>query len=90
MNVVTAIVVYLCIWWVVVFCTLPLWIERDDSENPEEVGPGAPKDPKIKQKFMLTTVISAVIWIIVYLLITNEVIDFYELADKMVIKDYRQ
>lgn len=89
MNPVTSIVVYLCIWWVVVFCMLPLWIERDDSENPEEVGPGAPKNPQIKKKFILTTIISAIIWVVIYLLIYSEIINFYELADRMFKEDYR-
>lgn len=88
MNWFTGIVVYLCIWWVVIFCTLPLWIQRDDSDDPE-TGPGAPKDPKIKQKFILTTVISAFLWIVTYILITTEIINFRELSDIMIREDYR-
>ncbi|MFP4312825.1 MAG: DUF1467 family protein [Alphaproteobacteria bacterium] len=89
MNWFTGVVVYLCIWWLVVFCTLPLWVERDDRENPAEVGPGAPKDPQIKKKFILTSIISAIIWLITYILIQMEVIDFYAIANQMVAEDYR-
>ena len=88
MNPVTGIVVYLCIWWVVVFCTLPLWIQRDDSDDPE-IGPGVPKDPKIKQKFILTSIISALIWIVTYICIEMKIIDFRALADFMIREDYQ-
>jgi predicted secreted protein len=88
MNWFTGVVVYLCIWWVVIFCTLPLWIERDDSENPEEIGPGAPKDPKIKKKFILTSIISAIIFLMVYILIDIEIVNFREIAELMIKEDY--
>lgn len=89
MNWFSGIVVYLCIWWIVIFCTLPLWVERDDSERPQNVGPGAPKDPKIKKKFILTSFISALIWLVIFALIQFEAINFYALADIMITEDYR-
>lgn len=85
----SGVVLYLCIWWTVIFCTLPLWIERDDSGDPKEVGPGAPKNPNIKKKFILTTIISAAIWIIVFLLIQMKLIDFYAIANAMMQEDYQ-
>lgn len=82
MGVVSGIVVYLCIWWTVIFCTLPLWVKRDMG-GPETTAHGAPEDPKLKQKFLLTTVIAAIIWIIVYLLISSDLISFRDMARTM-------
>jgi predicted secreted protein len=43
----------------------------------------APANPRLKQKFLATAVISAVIWVTVFLLIHFQVIDFYDIARQM-------
>lgn len=75
----TGIIVYLLIWWVVIFTTLPLYIERDKN-GPEISGPGAPKDPRLKQKFILTSVIASIIWLFLAALIQSELISFRSFA----------
>lgn len=87
MSLVSGIVVYLITWWVVIFCTLPLWIERDER-GPEITAHGAPKDPKLKKKFLLTTIISALIWLVVYACIEANIMDFRGIAAQMSEKDY--
>ncbi len=87
MGPVSGIVVYLCIWWVVIFCVLPIGIERDETGKPD-FSSGAPKDPKIKQKFILTTLISAVLWLAVFAMIHFGVIDFRHDAEIMNKIDY--
>lgn len=82
MGFVSGIVVYLCLWWTVIFCTLPLWVKRDES-GPETVASGAPLNPYIKEKVILTTIISAVLWIVIYILINQEIINFRDIAEKM-------
>ncbi len=84
----SGIVVYVCIWWTVVFCVLPLWVKRDEG-GPETTAHGAPEDPKIKQKFIITTIVSAIIWGVVYLLVTYQIIDFRGIAANMSDQDYR-
>lgn len=79
MNWVTGIVVYLLIWWIVIFAVLPWGVERDES-GPEITGPGAPKIPHLKKKFIATTLLSAVIWGIVALLIQSDLISFRDWA----------
>ncbi len=87
MGIVSGIVVYLCIWWVVIFTTLPLWVQRDEG-GPEVTAHGAPKDPMLKKKFILTTIISAVIWVGVFICIQSNLIDFRAIAAKMSETDY--
>lgn len=91
MGLVSGIVVYICIWWTVIFCTLPLWVKHEESENgtkPEEIGPGAPDNPYIKRKIILTTLVSAVLWLVIYACIHWEIIDFREIAAKWYEIDY--
>ncbi len=69
--------VYVIIWWVVIFAVLP-WGVR----VPETHGPGhatsAPEDPKMWRKAAITTAISAVIWIGVYLLVQSDLVTLRE------------
>lgn len=74
MGPVTSVAIFLTIWWTVLFAVLPLGtvthaeagIDKGDGGDP-----GAPVDPKLKQKFFTTTWVSvaifAVIWIVVKL-----------------------
>jgi predicted secreted protein len=86
MGIVSGIVVFVCIWWTVIFCTLPLWVKRDES-GPEITGPGASEHPKIKEKFILTTLITSALWLVIYALISIEVISFREIAEVMSAQD---
>lgn len=87
MGIISGIVVYILIWWVVIFTMLPLWVKRDES-GPDVTAHGAPEDPKLKRKFVLTTLVSIVVWCIVYLLIEGDIINFREIAEKMSEQDY--
>ena len=65
------IVIFVVIWWLVLFMVLPFGIQKDD----EIVGgndPGAPKNPMLKKKLILTSVISFFLSIIVSV-IKNEI-----------------
>ena len=65
------IVIFVVIWWLVLFMVLPFGIQKDD----EIVGgndPGAPKNPMLKKKIILTSVISFFLSIIVSV-IKNEI-----------------
>jgi len=67
MHPITGISIYLTIWWTVLFAVLPL-----GSQSYAEAGikvtdggdPGAPVKPNLKRKFITTTWISAIVWIL--------------------------
>ena len=66
------IVIFVVIWWLVLFTVLPFGIQKDDKI----VGgndPGAPKNPMLKKKIILTSVISFFLFIIVSI-IKNEIL----------------
>jgi predicted secreted protein len=73
----TAIAIYLTIWWTVLFAVLP-WGVVSHAEAGIDKGdggdPGAPVDPKIKQKFLITTAIATVIFGIIWLIIWSGIV----------------
>lgn len=71
----TGIIVFLLIWWLTIFAVLPFGIKRDKT--------GRPNDPKLKQKFLATTALSVLIWLLVYALIEADIISFREMAKSL-------
>jgi predicted secreted protein len=86
MDIITSIVVYLTIWWVVLFTVLPWGVKPE--ENPQTGNAtSAPADPRLRMKFLVTSGISAIIWLVVWILIKNDVIDFRSIAAAMMQED---
>ncbi len=65
------IVIFVIIWWLVLFLTLPIGIQRDENVSKGN-DPGAPKNPMLKKKIIFTTIISLFLSIIVSV-VKNEV-----------------
>lgn len=86
MNIFTGIIVYLLIFWTVLFMILP-WGNRARENAEVGMAGSAPANPRIKKKFMITFVVSTILWIIIAALIQMEVIDFYEISRNMVAED---
>lgn len=89
MNIFTGIIVYLLIFWTVLFTVLP-WGNRAPDHHEVGMMGGAPANPRIKKKFIITAAVSTVLWVIVFLLIHFEVVDFYEIARQMKEEDLAQ
>ncbi len=81
MTIVTGIMVYLVIWWIVIFCVLPFGVERNTGEYQ---GSGSPADPRLKKKFLITTVASFFVWLAVYGLVYSDIIDFRAISRAMI------
>ena len=79
MGITGSIIVYVLIWWIIFFSILPVGIQSNKEkfkENIEGIDPGAPKNPKIAKKFIITTIISTIIFLVIYYLVK---IDFLNL-----------
>src|ERR1700730_1910218 len=77
MGWVTGIVVYVLTWWITLFAVLPLWVppaERDDLVH----AAGAPQRPRMLLKVAVTTVVSALIWLGIYALVSSPWFSFRE------------
>lgn len=72
MGIVSGIVIYVVLWWVTLYAVLPWGIKRTEVPiKGQELG--APDNPRIKLRLMITTCISAVLWFIAYTLISAEI-----------------
>lgn len=83
MTIAASIVLYLIIWWTVLFAVLPFGLRKDPNTPPQEGLAAAPVNPKLKQKLIITTAISCVIFAVVYLLIASDIISFRTMAAHM-------
>ena len=67
-----AIIVYISIWWIVFFSVLPFGIKSQNVKFKDDLhgnDPGAPKNPKIGKKFLITTIITSILFIIIYYIV---------------------
>ena len=78
MNFVSAIVVYVVLWWLVLFMTLPWGVRR--IEAPERgQDHGAPEKPMLWRKAAATTVIATILFGIVYFIVTSDMFPLREM-----------
>ncbi|MBU1378040.1 MAG: DUF1467 family protein [Alphaproteobacteria bacterium] len=62
----TSVAIFLTIWWTVLFAVLPIGVTSHAEagiDKGDGGDPGAPVDPKLKKKFITTTLISIVLFI---------------------------
>jgi predicted secreted protein len=72
MGITGSIIVYVMIWWIIFFSILPVGIKSNKEafkESIEGFDPGAPKNPKIGKKFLLTTIITSILFIMIYYIV---------------------
>ncbi len=72
MTVFTGIAIYFTIWWTVLFSVLPIGVTSHAEagiDKGDGGDPGAPVDPKLKKKFVTTTIVSTVLWVILFLVL---------------------
>jgi predicted secreted protein len=84
MTWVTGIVTYFLIWWTALFAVLPWGVQHDTAH-----GTGAPVHPHLKRKFLATTILSALVWLVVALLMHMHLIDFRAISMGMIAEDTR-
>jgi predicted secreted protein len=77
MACVTGIVVYVLVWWITLFVVLPLWVTPAEPGDPGHAA-GAPRQPRLLLKMAITTLVSAVIWLAIYLLVRSPWLSFRE------------
>ena len=75
----SALAIYFVIWWLVLFMVLPFGIRsHDESGTPVEDGhdAGAPVNPMLARKALITTGLATVLFAIVYGVISHGWIGF--------------
>jgi predicted secreted protein len=72
---VQGIVAYVIIWWVVIFAVLPIGVRPSEKGDPGYAA-GAPANPRLGIKALVTTAVAAVLWLALYALIRSDLISF--------------
>lgn len=80
MSIFIGIVVFLLVWWTLLFAVLPFGHRRDVD--------GTPVIADMKKKFIWTTIVSIVVWGMIFALVESDVISFRDLADTMMKEDF--
>lgn len=71
----SAIVLFVVLWTITLFVTLPIGIRQ--SENPEPGhDPGAPQNPQLGRKLAISAGLAAVLWLIAYAVISSDFLSF--------------
>jgi predicted secreted protein len=77
MDPVLSAAIYLTIWWTVFLTVLPIGL-TSHAEAGLDLGdggdPGAPVDPKLKRKLITTTWVSAIVFAVVWVIISFHLI----------------
>jgi predicted secreted protein len=76
-----SIIVYVLIWWIIFFSVLPVGIQSNKEkfrDKLEGIDPGAPNNPKIGKKFLITTIITSIIFIVIYYLVKFDLLNLRE------------
>ena len=72
MSITGLAIIYIIIWWIVFFAILPIDVERQKSIKIDGEDPGSPENPKMLKKFIYCTVITTVLFTVIYLLMRFE------------------
>ena len=81
MGITGSIIVYVLIWWMIFFSVLPVGIQSNKQkfkEKLEGIDPGAPKNPNMGKKFLITTIIASIIFIVIYYLVKLDLLNLRE------------
>ena len=81
MGITGSIIVYVLIWWIIFFSILPVGIQSNKEKFREQVGgidPGAPNNPKMGKKFLITTIITSIIFSVIYYLVKLNILNLRE------------
>ena len=75
MGPVTGILVYVILWWLTLMAVLPFGVRPPERPEPGHA-PSAPAKPHLKLKFAATTLIAAVFWGVIYLIVISDLLTF--------------
>ena len=69
MSITGSIVIFVILWWIIFFSLLPIDVNRKRQDIVKGTDPGAPENPKMLKKIILSTLITSLIFFILYLLV---------------------
>jgi predicted secreted protein len=76
MNWFTGVVLFVIIWWTALFAVLPIGTKPVQQPDETSGWRGAPEQPRIFNKVIVTTIVASVLWAGSYLLIRSDYVSF--------------
>ena len=85
MSITGSIVTYVILWWIILFLLLPFKIKSqlDDKKIYTGTEPGAPSNPRILKKVFYTTIITSILFTIIFILSHFNVINIRDFLTKL-------
>ncbi len=81
MSITGSIVIFVILWWIIFFSLLPIDVNREKKSIIKGSDAGAPENPKIVKKFIYSTLITSIIFIIIYILVKYELLNIRNLLN---------
>jgi predicted secreted protein len=84
MSITGSIVVFIILWWLILFMILPRNINSQQEKGGiiEGTDPGAPSNPNIFKKLVLTTAIASLLFAIIFVLTYFNILNIREILSK--------
>ena len=82
MTVTGSLIAYICLWWIVFFSILPIGIENKKKKIKSSLrgnDTGAPKNPRIAKKFIFSTLITTILFLGIYYMVSKDYLNIREL-----------
>jgi predicted secreted protein len=76
MHPLTGLAIYFVLWWLVLFAVLPFGTRPVADPDSQTGWRGAPAQPRVARKMLVTTIVTAILWGLLYLAITNDLLNF--------------
>ncbi len=82
MGITSAIILYVVIWFMVMFVTLPIGLRTQGDEDDVVPGthPGSPANFKLRRTMIIVTLVTTVLFVIIAAIILSDVIRISELG----------
>ena len=78
----SSLFVYFVAWFIVLFMVLPWGAHRPERSEPGHAE-SAPDRPRLALKFAVTSLLAALVWLVVFLVIEADLISFRDMAKEM-------
>ena len=75
MNWFVSIATYVVIWWIVIFAILPFGVRPADEREPGHDA-GAPANPRLGLKAVVTSVVAGLLWLALYWAVNADLVNF--------------
>jgi predicted secreted protein len=74
MTPVTAIAMYVVIWWIVLFAVLPFGVKPTTEPGGKGQMTGAPEKPMMAKKVLWTSIAAAIVWLIIFAIVQSDLL----------------